>query len=125
MEWLVAWKTKLIADLSTGRFSGAVTNLRGVSYTGAAGASDAAITLRLPPYGSAEVKWTDLAPKTLLGMSTSFIAPNAPDAAERQWLAAVFAQATGQTDAARALGEAAAKADPQYREQLPLLLPAP
>jgi hypothetical protein len=125
VQWLADWKTKLIADLSTGRFSAPVTTLRGVNYTGAAGAKEASITLRLPPYGSAEVKWTDLAPNTLLAMSTSFIAPNSADAADRQWLAAAFAQATAQGEAARALGEAAARSKPEYRDQLPLLTAAP
>lgn len=124
IEWLVAWKAKLIADLSTGRFAAPVTDIRGASYTGAAGASETGIALRIPPYGSAQVKWTDLAPKTLLAMSTSFILPTSGDAADREWLAAVFAQATGQTDAARTLGEAAAKTKPEYRDALRLLTAA-
>jgi hypothetical protein len=34
----------------------------------------------------------------------------------------VFASETGQTEAARELAEAAAKAKPEYREQIPQLL---
>jgi hypothetical protein len=51
-----------------------------------------------------------------------FIQPNAPDAADRQWLCAVYANATGQADAARRLVEAAAwKSSPEYGEQIDLL----
>lgn len=121
VQWLVEWKTKLISDLATGRFSGAVTSLRGVSYTGASGANENGITFRIPPYGSAEVKWTELAPKTLLGISAAFIVPNSSDAADRQWLCAVFASATGQPAEARTLAEAAAKLKPEYATQLKLI----
>jgi hypothetical protein len=74
------------------------------------------------PYGVARVPWSKLPPKTLLSISTSFIQPNAPDAPDRQWLCAVYANATGQPDAARRLAEAAAQAKPEYREQLSILL---
>jgi hypothetical protein len=40
---------------------------------------------------------------------------------ERLWVSAVFAAETGQTEAARTLGEAAAQGKPAYREQIPLL----
>ncbi|MFN2475733.1 MAG: serine/threonine-protein kinase [Chthoniobacterales bacterium] len=121
LQWLAAWKAKLVADLSTGRFAGAVTDLRGVSYTGVTRANENGITLRIPPYGSAEVKWTDLAPKALLDISRSFIAANPAESADRQWLAAVFASATGQPTDARALAEAAAKLKPEYAAQLKLI----
>jgi hypothetical protein len=121
LQWLAAWKAKLIADLSAGRFSGTVTDLRGVSYTGATRATENGITLRIPPYGSAEVKWTDLAPKTLLEMSASFITGNPTETADRQWLAAVFASATGQPAEGRTLAEAAAKLKPEYASELKLI----
>src|SRR5207249_11166038 len=66
--------------------------------------------------------WAKLQPKKLLAVSASFIWPEAPDAVDRQWLCAVFANETGQTDAARQFAETAAKAKPNYREQVPLLL---
>jgi hypothetical protein len=73
------------------------------------------------PYGIGRVPWSKLAPKTLLSISTSFIRPNAPDTADRQWLCAAYANATGQGDAARQLAEAAAKLKPEYRDQMALL----
>jgi serine/threonine protein kinase len=123
LQWLAAWKAKLIADLSTGRFSGPVTDLRGGSYTGAAGANENGVTLRIPPYGSANVRWTDLAPKTLLEMSISFIGGNPAETADRQWLAAAFASATGQPAEARTLAAGAAKLKPEYASQLQLIGP--
>jgi hypothetical protein len=107
--------------VSSGRFTGTVTDLRGVTYTGASQASENGITLRIPPYGSAEVKWTDLAPKTVLEISTSFIGGNPTETPDRQWLAAVFASATGQLAEARTLAEAAAKMRPEYASQLKLI----
>ena len=74
------------------------------------------------PYGSVQVPWIKLAPKTLLGLSSYFTKPTAADVADRQWLSAAFAAETGQSDAARTLAEAAAKAKPEYRNQIPLLL---
>ncbi len=120
VAWLAEWKARLISDLGTGRFTAAVTTLAGASYTGAAGASEASITLKLPPYGAAEVEWTKLAPQTLLAMSAAFI-PGAADAADRQWVAAVFAHETGQAEQAAQLSEAAVKAKPSYRSELGLL----
>jgi hypothetical protein len=61
----------------------------------------------------------------LLNISTSFIQPSGPDAADRQWRCAVFASETGQIEAARRLANSAAKTNPQYRDQISALLAAP
>lgn len=114
-QWLLDWKTKM----SKGQFTAPV-NVGAASYTGIAAANDSRITF-LTPYGTVEAEWSKLPAQTLLAISTKLIQPNAPDVADRQWLCAVFAQATGQTDAARALAEAAAKAKSEYREQISLL----
>jgi hypothetical protein len=53
--------------------------------------------------------------------SPSFIQANLSDAADRQWLCAVYANATGQADAARQLAEAAAQSKPKYRDQIGLI----
>jgi hypothetical protein len=74
------------------------------------------------PYGEAEVRWDKLSPQTLLAISTAFVKPNASDAAERQWLCAVYANEAGQTEQAKQLAQAAAKANPQYQEQMSILL---
>jgi hypothetical protein len=58
---------------------------------------------------------------TLLKISTSFIQSDASDAADRQWLCAVYANATGQSDAARQLAESAAQSKPEYRDQIDAL----
>ena len=119
-QWVAAWKKKLIDDLNRKQFSGAFTDTGGVQYTGVSSADDQAIGLKLP-YGVARVSWSKLAPPTLLKISRSFVQPNAPDAADRQWLCAAYAITTGQQEAARELAEAAAQAKPEYRDQLPLL----
>ena len=119
-QWLATWKKKLIDDLNHKQFSGAIMDTSGAEYTGVTSADNQTIALKLP-YGIARVPWSKLAPKTLLGISSSFIQPNALDAADRQWLCAVYANATGQADAARQLAEAAAQSKPEYGEQIDLL----
>jgi hypothetical protein len=119
-QWLAAWKKRLIDDLNHKQFSGAIMDTSGAEYTGVTSADNQTIALKLP-YGIARVPWSKLAPKTLLSISTSFIQPNAPDAADRQWLCAAYANATNQGDAARQLAEAAAQSRPEYRGQINLL----
>lgn len=122
MRWLIDWKARLTTDLRSGRYTAPVTDLPNVEYQGVASASDSEITLRIPGgRGSAPVKWTALSAKTLLAMSAAFIAANPTEAADRQWLAAAFAYATGQADAGRVLAEAAAAAKPEYRTEMKLL----
>ena len=121
-QWLIDWKTKLMEDLNRTHFVGAVSDTTGTPYTGIDGATAQAFAMKVP-YGSVQVPWVKLAPKTLLGLSSYFIKPTAADVADRQWLSAAFAAETGQTDAARTLAEAAAKAKPEYRNQIPVLLP--
>ena len=48
MEWLIAWKKQLIADLSAGRFRAPIEIGR-INYTGAAKADDSEIIFSLPP----------------------------------------------------------------------------
>jgi hypothetical protein len=120
-QWLADWKRKLIDDLNHKQFSGAIVDNTGVEYTGVASADNQTVALKLP-YGIARVPWTKLPPKTLLTISTSFVHANAPDAADRQWLCAIYANANGQADAARQLAEAAAQSKPEYREQIDLLV---
>jgi predicted RNA-binding Zn-ribbon protein involved in translation (DUF1610 family) len=122
-QWMAYWKKKLIDDLNRKQFSGAISDTGGTEYIGVASADNQSFALKLP-YGIARVPWNNLAPKTLLAISTSFVQPNAPDAADRQWLCAAFASATGQTEEARKLAVEAAKAKPQYRDQIDLLVPA-
>ena len=96
----------------------------GAQYTGIDGANAQKLFLK-NPYGSAQFPWTKLTPKTLLGVSTTFIQPSAPDAADRAWLSAVFAAETGDSKAAGEMAEKAAAAKPEYRNQISLLKPTP
>jgi tRNA A-37 threonylcarbamoyl transferase component Bud32/DNA-directed RNA polymerase subunit RPC12/RpoP len=119
-QLLIDWKNGLIKDLNRTHFSGALVDRRGAQYTGIASATHESLSLKLR-YGIARVPWTELPPKALLKVSTSFIQPTAPDAADRQWRCAVFASETGQAEAARQLADAAAKTKPQYRDQISAL----
>jgi hypothetical protein len=119
-QWLAAWKKTLIADLNHKQFSGTFTDTAGAQYTGVTGADDQSLALKMP-YGIARLPWAKLAPSTLLTISSSFIQPNAADAADRQWLCAVYASTTNQLEAARQLAEAAANSKSEYRDQLALL----
>jgi serine/threonine protein kinase len=123
-QWLVEWKNDLIKDLNDTHFSGALADRSGEQYTGIAGATDQSLSLKLP-HGIARVTWAELPPQALLNISTSFIQPSGPDAADRQWRCAVFASETGQIEAARRLANSAAKTNPQYRDQISALLAAP
>jgi serine/threonine protein kinase len=116
-QWLVDWKSDLMKDLNGTHFSSALADRSGEQYTGIAGATDKSLSLRLR-YGIARVPWAELSPQALLNVSTSFIQPSAPDAADRQWRCAVFASETGQAEPARQLADAAAKTKPQYRNQI-------
>jgi hypothetical protein len=116
------WKNTLIDDLNRAHFSGALADNNGAQYTGIVSATDEGLTMKLP-YGIAWITWEKLSPQTLLMLSRSFIDPVARDAADRQWRCAVFASETGQTEAARELVDAAAKAKPEYKEQISQLFP--
>ena len=114
------WKNTLIEDLNRTHFSGTLTDSSGAKYAGIVSATDGGLTMKLP-YGIAWITWEKLSPQTLLMVSRSFINPAARDAADRQWRCAVFASETGQTDAATELAETAARAKPEYKEQIPQL----
>jgi hypothetical protein len=92
------------------------------THEGVLSANDREITLRIAPYGGAAFAWDKFTPPVLLTIAQSFIRPGASDAADRQWLSAVYAQSTGQTDAAKALAEEAGKAKAEYRDQIRWLL---
>jgi hypothetical protein len=78
----------------------------------------------MTPYGPTELDWLKFSPKTLLAIANSLIKKVPPaDAGDRQWLSAVFANETGQPEAARFLATAAANAKAEYRDYLPLIAP--
>ncbi|MEY2546196.1 MAG: eukaryotic-like serine/threonine-protein kinase [Verrucomicrobiota bacterium] len=115
-QWLAQWKRTLIDDLNRAHYSGAIVDLAGVPYTGITSATEQTVKMKLP-YGEAEIPWAKLPPQTQLAVSQSF----ASASADRQWLCAVYANETGQTDAAKKLAEAAAQSKPEYRERMTML----
>jgi hypothetical protein len=118
--WLAAWKSKLIADVNHSHFSGTIADSSGTQYQGISSATPQQLSL-VTPYGIVGLPWAKVSPKSLLAASTSFIKPDEADAADRQWLCAVFASETGQTESAHELAEAAAKRKAKYQEQISLL----
>jgi len=123
--WLHQWKTTLIDDINRGRFKAPIA-VGAANYTGASKATETRITFAVPPYGVVETDWVKVPADALLRISATLIDPKASDAAERQWLAAVFASVTEQTAAARELSETAIKAKPEYAKERGLLsLPKP
>jgi DNA-directed RNA polymerase subunit RPC12/RpoP len=119
-QFMFDWKNTLIDDLNRAHYSGILTDNSGAQYKGIVSATDEGLTMKLP-YGIAWITWEKLSPKELLAVSKSFIDPGARDAADRQWRCAVFASETGQTEEATQLAEAAARAKPEYKEQIPQL----
>lgn len=120
-QWILEWKAKLIDDLNRRHFSGAVTDVAGVQYSGIESATGDKLIMKIP-FGALAIDWNKLSTKTLLAISASFIQPNAADTASRQWLCAVYASETGQTEAARQFAESAAKSNPQYRDLIQLVV---
>jgi hypothetical protein len=108
-DWLAEWKATLINDLNTRTYGGAVV-ASDTQYNGIAGATANKLKMKVP-YGSAETDWLKVPATTLVTISSSF----ATDA-DRKWRCGVFAWATGQTNAARQLFDAACSAKPSYIE---------
>ena len=123
-HWLADWKTKLISDLNGTGYGGVVTDLHGVRYDGGPvrRATPDKLELRTR-YGTVLTDWLNLSPQMLLKISTAFIRPGVNDNAERQWLCAIFAQETGQTETAKELASRAAAAKPEFSDLLPRFFP--
>ena len=122
-QWLIEWKQRLIDDINRTPYHGRVVDRIGTEYVAMTSASDKSFTVETS-YGPSKLDWLKFDPQMLLTVSKSFVRLGAPDAAERQWLCAIFAAETGLTDEARKLGEAAAVAKTDYRALLPLLTPS-
>jgi len=112
-QWLNDWKNRLVSDLNRAPYNAPVTDTTGVQYSGIVRATSDNVAMKLP-YGESILPWSRIAPAVLLKISTSFINPAAPDAAERDWLCAIYANETGQNDEAKRLAGEAAKSKPEY-----------
>ncbi len=122
-QWLVDWKAHFIEDLNRVGFTGAISDVGGLPYTGIKHASEARLNLMMP-HGSTELNWTRFSPATLLAIANWLIGKlPAAEAADREWFSAIFANETGQPEPARFLANAAARAKPEYRAYLPLIIP--
>ena len=122
-QWLVDWKAHFIEDLNRVGFSGAISDIGGLQYTGIQRASASRLSAKLP-FGATELDWVKFSPKTLLAIANTLLKKAPPaEVADRDWLSAVFASETGQPEPARFLAKAAADAKPEYRDYLPLIAP--
>jgi eukaryotic-like serine/threonine-protein kinase len=122
-QWLMEWKKRLIGDINRSHYRGRVIDRTGTEYVAMTNASDKSFTVETS-YGPGKLDWLKFDPPMLLTVSRSFVRPDASDAADRQWLCAIFANETGLIDEGRKLGEAAAAAKADYRALLPLLGPS-
>jgi hypothetical protein len=124
-QWLADWKARFIEDLNRLGFAGTISDVTGLQYTAIKRASPSRLSV-MTPYGPTELDWRKFSPKTLLAIANSLIKKiPAADAAGRERLSAVFANETGQAEAARFLAKAAADAKAEYRDYLPLIAPEP
>jgi hypothetical protein len=124
-QWLADWKARFIEDLNRLGFAGTISDVTGLQYTAIKRASPSRLSV-MTPYGPTELDWRKFSPKTLLAIANSLIKKiPAAVAADREWLSAVFANETGQAEAARFLAKAAADAKAEYRDYLPLIAPEP
>ena len=123
-RWLADWKSKLVSDINATGYGGAVTDVHGVHYDGPVRRATARQIELKTRYGSVMTDWRNLSPKMLLTISTAFIRPGAADNPDRQWLSAIFAAQTGQTEAAAQFAAQAAAAKPQFRDLLPRYIPS-
>ena len=118
---LVAFKKTLINDLNMpGGYPQPVTSRRGVTYP--RGILNAAPDMLQAgtPYGMIGVPWTDLTPAAFLALAGYYTdATRDPRlAAERRWLAAVYALENGRAADARSLAARAARDLPQHQKDL-------
>ena len=120
VQWLIDWKKRLIDDINRSHYRGRVVDRTGTEYVAMTSASNDSVTVETS-YGPSKLDWLKFDPQMLLTVSKSFVRPEAPDAAERQWLCAIFASEIGLTDEGRKLGQAAAASKADYRALLPLL----
>ena len=112
----------MIEDINRTPFQVELSDIAGVKYSGIEAASPQTVTVKIGAYGTAQKPWAQFSPKTLLVISSAFIKANAPDTADREWLCAVYANETGQSEDAKRLGAEAAKIKPEYAQMLPMLL---
>ena len=125
-DWLRRFKTQLINDINSYGYSGPVVNRIGTHLPdGTRRASDATLFVQTQ-FGNIPFAWTTLPPGALLAMASQFVqstAASAPQqAADRQWLAGVFACEEGMPRDGHTLLVLASQAKDEYKDQLGLFL---
>ena len=118
---LVAFKKTLVNDLNLpGGYPQPVTSRRGTTYPRGIMNAASDMVQAGTPYGTIGVPWTDFAPLTFLGVAAYYAdATRDPkQAAERRWLAAVYALENGRPAEAKALAARAARDLPQHQKDL-------
>ncbi len=118
---LVAFKKTLVADLNLpGGYPQPVVSRRGATFPRGILSATPDMIQAGTPYGTIGVPWTDFAPAAFLGLA-SYYADAARDprqAAERRWLAAVYALENGRPAEAKALSARAVRDLPQHQKDL-------
>ena len=118
---LVAFKKTLVNDLNLpGGYPQPVTSRRGTTYPGGIRSATADMLQAATPYGTIGVPWTDFAPTAFLGLAGYYAdaASDPKQAAERRWLAAIYALENGRPAEAKAFAARAARDLPQHQNDL-------
>ena len=118
---LVAFKKTLVNDLNLpGGYPQPVTSRRGTTFPRGILSATPDMLQAGTPYGTIGAPWTDFAPITFLAIANYYAdaARDPRQAAERRWLAAVYALENGRPAEAKALSARAARDLPQHQKEL-------
>ena len=118
MEWLVAFKKRLIEDINAAGCNVPLVKKNGQKLLGTtAHADDQQLEVRVQFGTLPGVKWMDLSPMTVLQMARTFMKPTLAQSvmAEREWHASVFCLFTQLFNEGQALMDDAVNRNPEYQ----------
>ena len=118
MEWLVAFKKRLIEDINAAGCNVPLVKKNGQKLLGTtAHVDDQQLEVRVQFGTLPGVKWMDLSPMTVLQMARTFMKPTLAQSvmAEREWHAAVFCLFTQLFNEGQALMDDAVNRNPEYQ----------
>ncbi len=124
LDWLAAFKAKLIHDLAAGYKGNVGLKAGGELSSAVTKGTETGVEMVGEPAPPPR-KWTELNPESVLAMAQSFIPADAQPAqvAWPRWQAGVFAAFIGRKEEAKKLLTDAAKANSELADQLALFMP--
>ena len=118
VDWLVAFKKRLIEDINASGCSVPLVKKNGQKLLGTvAHADDQMFEIRVQFGTLPGVKWSDISPMSVLQMARAFMIPalSQPAMADREWQAAVFCLFTQLFNEGQALMDDAVNRKPEYQ----------